>query len=281
MIDMADLIIIGNGFDLAHDIKSKYSDFKEYVKNINGDTDIMDTYFSTKADFWSNVELALSNYDLDHIFDECTPGEDWLNDESFKTAYQYEDAPDNLRNIVDEFKRMFNEWVNNIDIDNVQTKFQLQSNDLYLTFNYTEVLEKYYSIPPKNILHIHGERGGNSEYVIGHNNYVKPLSAYTSDGITPEETARMKIIEIMNSFDKKSADIIKRKQKFFSQLGSVSEIVTIGHSLNEIDWPYFEKIVKETGNNKVWEMHCFSVNDKNNANKMIAKFGLTNVKIIK
>lgn len=50
---MAKLYILGNGFDIAHSIESRYSDFERWVeKSANKDlVRMMDIFFSTKRDF--------------------------------------------------------------------------------------------------------------------------------------------------------------------------------------------------------------------------------------
>lgn len=48
------------------------------------------------------------------------------------------------------------DWLNSVDISKVIPDLMLDKNDKYLTFNYTETLEKIYNIPSQNILHIHG-----------------------------------------------------------------------------------------------------------------------------
>lgn len=55
------LYIIGNGFDLAHGIKSSYSNFREWlvVNNKDNLVGMMDVFFSNQRDIWSGIEQAL------------------------------------------------------------------------------------------------------------------------------------------------------------------------------------------------------------------------------
>lgn len=75
------LFILGNGFDLMHHVKSKYTDFYSFLLGIREkhpmDHDleellfIMDHYIKA-ADPWSNVEEALAKFDFEremNIFD--------------------------------------------------------------------------------------------------------------------------------------------------------------------------------------------------------------------
>jgi hypothetical protein len=50
------LYIVGNGFDLHHQIKSSYSDFGEYVKTVDPELyETVEEYFSFGGK-WSNLE---------------------------------------------------------------------------------------------------------------------------------------------------------------------------------------------------------------------------------
>ncbi|MCB8999333.1 MAG: hypothetical protein H6540_04595 [Bacteroidales bacterium] len=50
------LYIIGNGFDIHHGIKSKYSDFKDYVeKNDKVLFDSLEKYFN-QDELWSDLK---------------------------------------------------------------------------------------------------------------------------------------------------------------------------------------------------------------------------------
>lgn len=279
---MADLIIIGNGFDIAHSIESSYSDFKKYV---GSDANLYDWFFSSKYDFWGETESALGNYDEDVICEKCSPGYDIKEvKDLWKYAYQIEDGPDSdFKTIVERFKGLFEDWVDSIDIANAKQVYKgIKKDDIYLTFNYTETLEKVYGVPDSNILHIHGKRGKSAEYVVGHNNPRDSNLIYSEEeGLTPEYTAKSKIIEYMNQLDKDSAGIIQKNKAFFNKLSGVNKIVTYGHSLNEIDWLYFEEVINQTGKEKRWKIHYYSEKDKNDAEKFKKKFGLKKVTLRK
>ena len=155
------LFIIGNGFDITHEIKSQYSDFAEWVRQQghNRLEQMMETFFSNYRDFWGDIERALGEYDEEDIVDWCSPDEGIDYDYPTRSVAAIEDGPDWLfKPILDEFLETFNQWVESIDMNEAKAKFDLPAESRYLTFNYTEILEKVYNIPQKNILHIHGSR---------------------------------------------------------------------------------------------------------------------------
>ena len=68
------LYVIGNGFDIHHEIESKYWDFKKCVQKTKNDSsliDLMDTFFSNDREFWGDIENALGEYDEGEITDYC------------------------------------------------------------------------------------------------------------------------------------------------------------------------------------------------------------------
>ncbi len=60
-----------------------------------------------------------------------------------------------------------------------------------------------------------------------------------------------RLIELYYSDSAKiTTDVIDKYQLMFAGLRYVKQIVTIGHSLSDVDYPYFEEIIKNTDNPK-------------------------------
>ena len=248
------LYILGNGFDIAHGISSRYRDFEHWVKAKGNEQLIgmMDIFFSNEHDLWADIETALGEYREEEIFDYCKPIEEIDYDHMMRSVAAIEDAPDWLfKPILDDFLNSFTDWVNSIDISQARQQLQLEPQSRYLTFNYTETLEKVYGTPADNILHIHGSRvvkGG--AYIMGHNN-IKPDDLYdTLNGeLYFEQGTKNKIIGWMNELHKDTSSIIRHNATFFRSLSGITHVVVIGHSVNEVDWPYFDEVNKSVGAN--------------------------------
>ena len=277
------LIIIGNGFDLAHDIKSSYWDFREWLYK-NGDTklvNMMDVFFSNERDVWSGIEQAFGEYDEEAILDYCRPDEEFDIEHSLSSSARVEDSPMAFfQPVLEEFKDAFEEWVDNIDINGIKNVYHLDPLCRYLTFNYTDTLETRYGIPINQIAHIHGSRLNNEEYVVGHNNPRNLSDAWDKDGLIFEQQAHENIISWMNGFVKDYESNITNHKEFFNGLFGVKQIITYGHSMARVDWPYFAEIIKIVGVNIPWRVSCFSMDDRNNTAEFQKHFGLTTVTII-
>ena len=177
------LIICGNGFDIHHNLKTRYEDYRQYLlKNEENVLERMSRlkYFDYGLDsiknkesiFWTDVERNLS-YD----FWNCV--EDLINnklDEAHKKASKMsledilddktEELPIDLNlhgsgaTSLQNFSGLsLYRWFRSIDLSSVikDEKLHLNDEDFFITFNYTSTLEKVYSIPCDHILYIHGK----------------------------------------------------------------------------------------------------------------------------
>lgn len=265
------LIIIGNGFDLFHGIKSSYHDFRDFVKkNHRSLVGMMDEFFCGKTEFWKDIEESLGEYDVRKIFEYCK-GDEEIDFKHFtRSASAIEDAPIYLFNPhMEEFYQQFKKWVNKIcistpiNINDTSISINLPKDSKYFTFNYTETLEKLYRIPQKNILHIHGSRCyKKSGYIFGHNHYREPIVNNDKITLMPYEKEAVKgIIETMNGYLKNPQDVIGCKLRFFDGLIGIKRVIVFGHSFSKIDSPYFEKILKQIGNQAQWFISYHSQQD--------------------
>lgn len=272
------LFVIGNGFDLASGIESSYSDFKQWLQKNDSHRliGLMDTFFSNQRDVWGDIEKALGEYDEDSILEYCKPNENFDYDHPTRSMAAVEDSPDWIfRLVLDEFLEEFKNWVNSINITGAQKVRNLPIESKYLTFNYTETLERVYA----NILHIHGSRLSDKEYIIGHNNYRDPEDAYNDESqMLYLQQTWSKIINWMNDLIKDTASIIRQKQDFFNSLSEIEQVIIYGHSFYEVDWPYLEEIVKRIGKDKSWSISYHNPEDLERINSFIIKVNLQNAK---
>lgn len=251
------LYIIGNGFDLYHNIKSKYRHFCSWL-NLNdyeNFVDDMEWFFLRlnyqQCNLWSNFENVLRTYDSQELYHQLRhKTEDVWNDEALRKSVE------ELSDIVKKIRPLMKEWASNIDIKHIPTecRLELSKESLFLTFNYTKVLENFYGIPESQICHIHGSID-DEEILTGHDITTAPHDVYAETD--EEELPRKKIVEIMNTLNKNITNNIK-KNSFFDTLQNISNIVVIGHSMSIIDIPYFHAVRTKVCPNSNW---YFSIHD--------------------
>ena len=279
------LFILGNGFDIGHGIKSKYSDFEQWVSS-QGDQrliGLMDIFFSNKRDLWSDVEKALGEYDEEAILEFCRPNEEIDYDHMMRSVAAIEDAPDWIfKPILDQFVDYFNVWVESIDISQAKPKFSLSPVAQYLTFNYTDTLEKVYNIPSSQITHIHGSRiNKNGEYIMGHNDWRDPDKHDTLSGeFYFEQDTKNKIIRWMNAMKKDTARIINEHISFFHGLSSIDTVIVRGHSLDRVDWPYFEEVAQRVVPTAQWTFHHHTPEDMERIQEFTVHVELKNYALV-
>lgn len=80
---MKTLFVIGNGFDIAHDLKTTYSDFKEYILNRRSDTVLYNNQISMPV----SMPISLVLYKFEEL---CQPNEYWNDFESQTVKLVYE-----------------------------------------------------------------------------------------------------------------------------------------------------------------------------------------------
>lgn len=287
------LYIIGNGFDLYHGIKSKYSDFKEYLKKSNYDVfECVDKYLSVKED-WSDFEEALAKLNIDDILDltECYlidyGAEDWSD--SYHHDYQYE-MNKIIENLTVKLKNEFKNWIQQLDIlmPDRSLFLKLHTSAYYLNFNYTPALKRFYDIPRTNIFHIHGELVESEQLIYGHS--IEPTieaqgEIRSKDDLYLREDDGNDDPRVGEGHDiikdyfletyKNSDKIIKENITFFQNLENISEIYILGHSLGDGDMAYLREIIKYINKLSVkWYITYYKESDKDKFYNTISVLGV-------
>lgn len=252
------LFVIGNGFDLAHGIKSKYWNFGEYLADnypsffnslnsaINNDQGIWSDFEAKLPDCGRAMEdtgLSVAQQRLDEL--DYDPMSDegmgiWMNDQ--------------LR-FINSLPNVLRSWIESIDIHKPKAYIEgLMSNDDYfLSFNYTNTLEEVYGIEKDNILHIHGDvNNTNHELIMGHGDMSQIMWVEKQLHSSEEAFADCAIsiykseLDFLSKTYKNTHEIISRHEDFFDEIVGIDEIYVIGSSLSEVDKTYFEKIHEST-----------------------------------
>uniref|UniRef100_UPI001C97D54A AbiH family protein n=1 Tax=Yersinia aldovae TaxID=29483 RepID=UPI001C97D54A len=121
------LYVIGNGFDIRHNLPTGYKHFREYVAEHDRHLyDAVEEYMPV-GDEWNELESALGDIDYYRILDNnesflvSYSAEDWS--EAFHHDYQYE-VERITRLLSDRLKELFTDWVKKIDIDDAHNSTQ-------------------------------------------------------------------------------------------------------------------------------------------------------------
>ena len=128
---------------------------------------------------------------------------------------------------------------------------QMERNDLFMSFNYTDTLEKVYGI--KDVLHLHGGIPSCCEIapIMGHGNkyiidlYRRKAKEAQEEYVEWYESICNAIADFCESLYKDTDAIISENDDFFSALWDVNQVVCLGMSFGDVDVPYLDRIEYE------------------------------------
>ena len=171
---------------------------------------------------------------------------------------------------LERIPTLLRKWIKTVPLENVRQRLNLSRKSLYLTFNYTLLLEQFYGIAPEQIVHIHGSLEDNSPLITGHGE-DKQVDNTDYNNINIEESLRL-ITQEMYKLRKPVKDIITQHQPFFDSLKKITHVVVFGQSLSKIDMPYFYKILRIVQDNTKWYFIVYDDEAKDNYKRIVNKF---------
>jgi len=273
------LYIIGNGFDLAHNMKTSYEDFHQWLLDnceFSAVNRIESLYpnITNNEGRWCDFESALGSITLeeainyDRNFQEC-PNETNCENSSH---YAYR-CGENLKNVVNIFPGLLRDWITFISTKDVSQRFMIYNNAKFLSFNYTRTLEDVYHIKKDNVLHIHETVTNNRSLVVGYGDAAFDNEEYVAD----DETINAVLVKNILSLNRKPVDTILKVPKIIKWFEGLYEIVSVtvyGHSCSKVDKPYFQKVAESIKDNAHWYFYIHD-KDKNEPIKVFAQSILT------
>lgn len=254
------LFIIGNGIDLYHNLKSSYCDFHRWLMQYRyGDfVEYMETMFPTLKDgkplLWQDFEEALGKGEPLKIHNDFFQGVDDGNyDEDIQDR-----VVERIKPTLDKIPKLLREWANTLPVADVQYRKELKPTinyrSLYLSFNYTMLLERVYGIPAERVLHVHHSLDDGKKLIIGHRFYYSEDDIF--DANYNKEVSVIKIVKELNALNKPVESIINEHKSFFDKLGDIKNVIVFGFSISSIDRLYFEEVLHRVHDNAHWFFIC-------------------------
>lgn len=311
------LYVIGNGFDIIHQVPSSYYDFRDTLGKRSTLRTTLETFIK-KDDIWGNFEDSLAYLDRELMLDGLDDRMSIIDvldesDDDFSAADFFgsiEETASPVYILTGDLPRRFRQWINSLKLTskNQPLKDIIKPNAQFINFNYTEFIEDLYGVPRPNVLYLHGDRRNKQDQlVLGHGHDTdalfekcyqenqnrekyKPIKygrrgkRYRNDNPTylayflDDErkgnwrsqtrydaiTNTVRIIEdYYDQSAKKTFDVLEINRKYFESLGDIDTIITIGHSMSEVDYPYFERIIQNNRSpQKIqWFISWYSADD--------------------
>lgn len=259
------LYIIGNGFDLHHNLKTSYYNFRDYLKNHNREIyDLLEQYVCCSDDLWGDFEESLAKLDTDELY--CDNSNLLPNieigdiSEDYYDPYEFSNEMERIYDkltieLIEAFKDFIYEAMSIDDLEILKHKIDIDINARFLCFNYTDTLERIYHIQYNNINYIHNSIKESSEDIIlGHS--IDPskfiLKIKDNDYYKPYDEGRLILNEYFETMHKPTDKIIEKNRSYFNSLSNIDKVYVFGHSISKVDIPYFEKIVQIINRNVEW-----------------------------
>ena len=279
---MTTLYIIGNGFDMHHRLPTSYSGFKEFAK-YNSFTNAFERYFyfdpsdGSFEDIWSVLETHLSKFSVDELVEDKS---DYYDDDPHENQFNYE-VEIEINNLTQGLVESLSSYLSLADEHSIEscTFLNLDKKCRFINFNYTNTLERIYQIPASNICHIHGMLNSDiAPMIIGHglerSKYESPkkvdISHYTDEQVSSfcdvysaeYDDAVESAHRYYNLSIKDTQSCIALHNDFLSSLHDVDNIIVLGHSLSDIDYPYFEWLNSIVKPDCLWQASFYPEEEK-------------------
>lgn len=277
---MSKLFIIGNGFDLHHGIPSSYTDFADWLADVDlAVFRAVEEYIPAQIDSagnalnaWSDLENNLANFDTDQIIEygnnflPSYGADDWSDSGHHDHEYEIE----RITSLVSEKLHVrFVEWLRTLPIPEASAfpppVRSIDRSGKFLSFNYTPTLQWLYGV--RDVLHIHGSLLDEaSDIVLGHGwepgDHESWESQVDEDTDTRVAGGYRLIDDYFRGTFKPTEKIIARNWRFFFSLADIEEIFVFGHSLAAVDRPYFERILRGVPQTANWTISYYGASER-------------------
>lgn len=265
------LVIIGNGFDLHHELLTSYKDFRNYLAEEviynNSKTKfprnsellyLLDSYFYFEHN-WSDFEEKLSSFDLQSFIEE--EGLDLVCDDEEDIRPMHDQAviEDNcfakLALLINGIPKEINNWIYSLSYDKIDNDLIVRcidNQDMFISFNYSSTLEDVYQISPSQIIHIHGLAQqsfiNKDQIIVGHGNKNVAIPNYKHrTNLLHDMFAKVtyeKCKHFYRDTYKDPFSQISFLTPYLSRIKQCKEMLILGHSLGFVDEEYFKYMSK-------------------------------------
>lgn len=269
-MNSGNIVIVGNGFDVNHGLPSSYAHFKAWLNTNDKELfDFLERYIDVDGDWWNDFERSLSEIDVPKLIRE-TPLENRAVDPRFPSDFSHP-ASWRLDAVRKAISTKFTEWVKTLDGAKIKKKMELPEACLYISFNYTDTLERVYGIEENRIVYIHGKASRDDELIYGHEKNQFVLEKDVMDKYHLHRSYDFYIAGTYGDSESELTSHLSYWQKYI-QLGSYYDVLrpavmcanklfVYGLSFSEVDYPYLRWIAEKNRNLR-WQVSWHTEKDK-------------------
>lgn len=216
---------------------------------------------------WSEFERAMGKPNTTEMIEQSevvTEGMPSINIRDHMDVYWKEQF-----GFISKLQDYVREWIESIDTRDVRCKKKslVGSDDYFLNFNYTDVLEKVYRI--ENVLHIHGGVSSvcdippvmghcNKQDIVQHRKWAKEADEEYSEA---EASILDAVADYLETIYKDTKEHILLNHQFFDKLSNVKRIIVFGWSGGDVDIPYLKEIIQNVNDDAKWTVYWYDEKD--------------------
>lgn len=279
------LVIVGNGFDLHHGLKSSYWHYKDWLTIEHPELfEQLNRYIDTSGDWWNDFEKNLARFDIMKIIREV-PRVYPPRDPRFPPSF-ISPAESFFKGLREQISDSFQEWVQTISLDGYRERIDLPAAGLFISFNYTDTLERVYGIPEQFILYIHGKALRGDKLVFGHSKShyeierdymqkhgLREIESFFDTG--PVMTDEEYQLAMNVSFLDKSpyTQIVANSWILMPAVHGANMVTSYGMSFSESDFQYLEWIVEQNPN-LMWRVSWHTQEDRERIDSFFKQVGV-------
>ena len=267
------LVIVGNGFDLYHGVRSSFWHYKEWLIKRNHELyNQLERYIDVGGNWWNDFERNLGDFNIVIILRECPRNYKRYKDSRFPPALSYPGNSffDEIRNKITV---SFEEWVKTLAPVPNYIPIPLPEAQLYISFNYTDSLERLYGISEEHILYIHGKASCGDDLVFGHGKShfeierdfqqkygLKESDSFYDAGTFGDEEYQL-TLNISSLKKNPYTQIVKYDGILLPAVKDSDEVFIYGFSFSEVDFQYIDWIAEQKPN-LIWHASWHTEEDK-------------------
>lgn len=266
------LVIIGNGFDRWQNLPTSYDNFKKYyfehIKEIADELGI-ETNADTDGNLITPVEMIYGDIFkpgvlLDDFFWNFESSMALIDDQNIslyfgktdKGAYEMQET---VHAALEILQKAFGDWIASISIDKKDAGYQFDDDCYFINFNYTDTLQKRFSVDESHINYIHGDYTDPETLIFGHATHpevalpelMEQKFIHRIGGGKSKRLRELYLVEdALYETDKHVQDNIDDLCEFMTLEGlhieDITDVYVLGHSFGDPDFEYFEFLAKAT-----------------------------------
>ena len=291
------LYVIGNGFDRAHNLPTRYWDFRTYLAQhypdfLSSFEENYDIYQGMTDEqkgklLWNALETNLANIREDVIIEDAIHIEMGLESGDVGIEGTLRDYFEEQFDYIKKLEIYLKRWVRTIrirDLNRFTSKLDNSNNDVFVTFNYTAVLETIYRINEENVIHIHGSLRDNADDPIlghGNSNRIEDIKGRRNHAVIKADEKESSICYVLQDYYQTTYKNVSNYMHKLNRLVTkkFDEVIVLGHSIAGVDLPYFKRLDEITSKKLKWRVCYFDKDEKRDMFEALKSQGISSKRI--